>query len=124
VNLTDVRRASDLSDGTGGLELQVPVRLTEGESGWFNMERTTMQDYTLKLVAPCVETDAATVGSTCAATTTANALIPSSQRAFVGEGRRAIWELGQAKVWDGGDDGVIESSHDNTVLAVQGFFVP
>jgi hypothetical protein len=126
VNLTDVRRASDLSDGTGGLELQVPVRLTEGESGWFNMERTTMQDYTLKLVVPCVETADAAVGSTCSATTTANALVPvpATSRAFVGEGRRAVWELGQVKVWDGGFDGAIETPSDNTALAVQGIFVP
>jgi hypothetical protein len=32
--------------------------------------------------------------------------------------------LGQVKVWDGSDDGVIESPSDNTVLAVQGVFVP
>ena len=51
------------------------------------------------------------------------------QRAFPGprtvrERKRAIVKLDWCAVWDGGEDGFIESRDDNTVLAVQGVFVP
>jgi hypothetical protein len=129
VRLTDVRRASDLADGPGGLELQLPIRLTDKASaGAFTPEQATLQDYTLTFAFACVETADASVGSTCAATTTADALIPAvppfPSRSFVNEGDRAIWQLGQITVWDGGDDGFVESRDDNSVLAAQGLFVP
>ena len=77
---------------------------------------------------PCTETADPAIGSTCAVTTSANTLVPQSiprpSPDFVSEGRRAIWQLGQISVWDGGEDGFIESTDDNTVLAVQGVFVP
>ena len=121
VSLTDVRRGTDLADGPGGLELQLPIRLTDKDSaGPFVPEQATMQDYTLAFAFPCVETADPSVGSTCAATTTADALVP----AVVDEGVRAIWGLDQISVWDGGDDGFVESRDDNAVLAVQGVFVP
>ena len=121
VRLTDVRRGTDLADGPGGLELQLPIRLTDKASeGPFTPQQGTMQDYTLPFVFPCVETADPSVGSTCSATTTADALVPG----IVDEGVRAIWQLGQISVWDGGEDGFVESRDDNTVLAVQGVFVP
>jgi hypothetical protein len=122
-SLTDVRRASDLSDGTGGLEVQMPLRLTDRYSGAFNREPATMQDNKLLLVLPCTETADPAIGSTCSATTSANALIPTSNR-LIQEGKRSVWELGQIEVFDGGDDGSITSRDDNTRLAVQGIFVP
>ena len=63
------------------------------------------------------------MGSTCSVDTTVNALFGSNPGA-VRERRRAIWQLDQIAVWDGGEDGYIESRDDNTVLAVQGVFVP
>jgi WD40-like Beta Propeller Repeat len=121
VRLTDVRRGTDLADGPGGLELQLPIRLTDKDSeGPFTPQQATMQDYTLPFVFSCVETADPSVGSTCSATTTADALVPG----IVDEGVRAIWQLGQISVWDGGEDGYVESRDDNTVLAVQGVFVP
>jgi hypothetical protein len=77
----------------------------------------------LRFLVPCVETADPAVGSTCSASTTVNALLGSDPGA-VDERRAAIWELDQVAVWDGGEDGFIESRDDNTVLAVQGVFVP
>ena len=126
--LADVRRGFDLADGPGSLELHVPIRLTDKFNGAFNSEQATMQDFDLTMLLPCAETADATIGSTCSATTTANALIPQAfprpSPDFVTEGHRAIWQLGQISVWDGGEDGYVESTDDNTVLAVQGVFVP
>lgn len=124
VQLTDVRRGFDLADGPGSLELHLPIQLTDYFNGAFNSQPATMQEYTLKLPAPCVETADPTVGSTCSASTTANALFPSSESGPVQEGHRAVWQLDQISVYDGGEDGYIESRDDNTVLAVQGIFVP
>jgi Tol biopolymer transport system component len=127
-SLVDVRRKFDLADGPGSLELHVPIRLTDKFNGAFNSEQATMQDFDLTMLLPCAETADPAIGSTCSATTTANALIPQGfprpSPDFVTEGHRAIWQLGQISVWDGGDDGFIESTDDNTVLAVQGVFVP
>ena len=74
-----------------------------------------------------METADPAVGSTCVVTTTVDALVggaPGEILPWVREGRRAIWQLDQLAVYDGGEDGFIESRDDNTVLAVQGVFVP
>jgi hypothetical protein len=129
VSLTDVRRGFDHADGPGSLELVLPVRITDKHNGAFDSEQATVQDlddYTdnpLRVLVPCAETADPTVGSTCAATTTVNALFPWQPNP-VAERRRAIWQFDQIAVWDGGEDGFIESRDDNTVLAVQGVFVP
>jgi len=129
VSLTDVRRGFDLADGPGSLELVVPARITDKFSGALDSEQATVEDLDdymtnpLRLLIPCAETADPAVGSTCAATTTVNALFPWQPRPVL-EGKRAIWQLDQIAVWDGGEDGYIESRDDNTVLAVQGVFVP
>jgi hypothetical protein len=129
VSLTDVRRGFDLADGPGSLELVVPVRVTDKHNGALDSEQATVEDFDnyftnpLRLLVPCVETSDPAVGSTCAAATTVNALFPWQPRPVL-EGKRAIWQLDQLAVWDGGEDGYIESRDDNTVLAVQGVFVP
>ena len=129
VSLTDVRRGFDLADGPGSLELVVPARITDKFSGALDSEQATVEDLDdymtnpLRLLIPCAETADPAVGSTCAATTTVNALFPWQPRPVL-EGKRAIWQLDQLAVWDGGEDGFIESRDDNTVLAVQGVFVP
>jgi hypothetical protein len=129
VSLSDVRRGSDLADGPGSLELVLPARITDKFNGALNSEQATVRDLNdymtnpLRLQVPCAETADPAVGSTCSATTTVNALFPWQPPA-VSERRRAIWQLDQMAVWDGGEDGYIESRDDNTVLAVQGVFVP
>lgn len=136
VHLTDVRRGFDLADGPGSLDFPLPLRLTDKENGAFNSEQATVKDFNegitgyinnpLRVEVPCVETADPNVGSTCSVTTTADVILSgmSGQRPFVREGKRAIWQLGQLAVYDGGEDGYIESRDDNTVLAVQGVFVP
>ena len=129
VSLSDVRRGSDLADGPGSLELVLPARITDKFNGALNSEQATVRDLDdymtnpLRVQVPCAETADPAVGSTCSATTTVNALFPWQPPA-VSERRRAIWQLDQIAVWDGGEDGYIESRDDNTVLAVQGVFVP
>ena len=129
VSLSDVRRGFDLADGPGSLELVVSVRMTDKRNGALDSEQATVEDFDdymtnpLRLPVPCTETADPAVGSACAATTTVNALFPWQPRPVVA-GKRAIWQLDQLAVWDGGEDGFIESRDDNTVLAVQGVFVP
>jgi WD40 repeat protein len=128
--LKDVRRGFDLADGPGSLELVLPVRITDQTNGPFDSEhQATVKDFDdyltnpLRFLLPCTETADPAVGSTCSVNTTVNALLGSNPGA-VRERRRAIWALDQLAVYDGGDDGYIESRDDNTVLAVQGVFVP
>jgi len=130
VSLSDVRRGFDLADGPGSLELVLPVRITDLSNGPFGSEhQATVQDIDdyqtnpLRFLVPCAETADPTVGSTCSVDTTVNALFGSNPGG-VRERRRAIWQFDQIAVWDGGEDGFIESRDDNTVLAVQGVFVP
>ena len=130
VALRDVRRGFDLADGPGSLELVLPVRITDLSSGPFGSDHqatvTDLDDYIdnpLRALVPCAETADPSVGSTCSLSTTVNALVPGPEDR-VRERKRAIWQLDQLAVWDGGEDGFIESRDDNTVLAVQGVFVP
>ena len=130
VTLSDVRRGFDLADGPGSLELVLPVRITDLTNGPFDSEHqatvTDLDNYQtnpLRFLVPCAETADLAVGSTCSVNTTVNALFGSKPGA-VRERQRAIWQLDQIAVWDGGEDGFIESRDDNTVLAVQGVFVP
>ena len=129
VNLTDVRRGFDLADGPGSLDFPIPLRLTDKGSGAFDSEQATMQEFNyfnnpLRVLVPCAETADPTIGSTCSVTTTADALFPGTFQDPIKEGARAIWQLDQLAVYDGGEDGFIDSRDDNTVLAVQGVFVP
>ncbi len=98
-SLTDVRHTSDLSDGTGPLEVQIPLRLTDRYSDTFNQDRVTVEDQTLRMAVPCTATADPSIGSTCSATTSANALIPTGSDRLVQEGRRSVWELGQIQVF-------------------------
>ncbi len=117
VSVSDVRKAGDLSDYTGQLQVNPSLRITDRYNG--PGETGTVVDTSFPVTVPCTATSLASVGGTCAATTTADAVTPGT----VKEGRRAIWQLGQVKVFDGGPDGVVSTS-DNTLFAVEGVFVP
>jgi Tol biopolymer transport system component len=133
VNMTDVHRNFDGADALGSMELPVPLRLTDRDNGAFNAEAATVTDFNvgvtgyinnpLRVEVPCVDTADPSVGSTCSATTTVDALFPF-QSGPVKEGKRSVWELDQIAVYDGGEDGYVQSRDDNTVMAVQGVFVP
>ena len=114
VSITDVRSRVGLGDYTGELRYSQTVRLTDRTSG-----SATVQDFPFTVVVPCTGTSATDIGSTCAVDTTADAVMPGAVR----EGVRSIWQLTQAQVFDGGSDGVAATG-PNTLLAVQGVFIP
>ena len=78
-------------------------------------------DTSLYATVPCTTTPADSLtGSTCALTSTADGILPATVR----EGARAVWGLGQVRLHDGGADGDAETAGDNSLLAVQGLFIP
>jgi Tol biopolymer transport system component len=120
LELNDVRKAADLSDYTGELQVQVPLRLTDkdntpspGPTG-----AATVTDASISFNAPCTST-ATSIGATCSVSTTADALVPGT----VKEAKRAVWALGNVRVLDGGADGDAETG-PNTLFAAQGLFIP
>jgi hypothetical protein len=117
VSITDVRRKSDLGDYTGQLQVRPRLRITDRNNG--PGETGTVQDLDFPFTISCTSIADPAIGSTCSVTTTADALAPGTVR----ENRRSIWQLDQVRVFDGGPDGVA-STQDNTLLAVQGVFVP
>jgi hypothetical protein len=123
VSLTNVMNASDGSDYTGELRLELPLRITDKantpnppEGGGYG----TVSDTSIFASVPCTPTAETTLGSACALSTTVDSIIPST----VHEGLRAIWALGQVKVHDGGADGDADTPGDNKLFEVQGVFVP
>jgi Tol biopolymer transport system component len=118
VNVTDIRRKTDLGDYTGELRTSLPLRITD-RLGYGNGAVTT-QAIAFAFTVPCTATSDTTVGATCAVSTSADSVVPGA----VTEGKRAIWELGQVAVFDGGADGTASTTGDNTLFARQGIFVP
>jgi hypothetical protein len=118
LQLTDVRKASDLTDYTGELQVQATLRLTDKHSSPSGKAPATMSETSISFDAPCTATPTAT-GSTCSVSTSADAVVPGIAQ----EGKRAIWDLGKVRVLDGGADGDAQTA-PNTLLAVQGVFVP
>ena len=98
VNITDVRRQSDLTDYDGELEARTTFRLTDRLNGSGLSEATTLRDRTFEFVVPCAPTAATETGSVCSVSTTADSITPG----IIDEGARAVWQLGQATLTDGG----------------------
>ncbi len=120
LDLSDVRRRSDLSDYTGDLSARVAVQITDRRSGAGGNESATVVPFDFSFAAPCVANPSASEGATCSTATTADAVIPGS----VTEGSRAIWELGRVSVYDGGTDESATTAADNRLFETQGLFVP
>jgi hypothetical protein len=120
-SVTDVRKASDLSDYTGELQLDQGLRITDRDNTPYpgGSGPATVTDAGFPVTIPCGATADTSVGSTCAVDTTADAILPNT----VKEGRRAVWQVGQVHVFDGGPDGVA-STPGNTLFMDQGVFVP
>jgi hypothetical protein len=120
-NLNDVAN-TDLTDYTGSLRAQLPVRITDK----FNTPHpggpgaATTQPFVYGFTVPCATNPGLTTGSDCNLATSMNALAPGTHA----DGRRAVWQLGQVRVFDGGADADGSTTADNTVFAVQGVFVP
>ncbi len=119
VGMTDVRRAGDLADYTGELQLQAALRLTDRQNGASLSAAGTVIDTEVKFTIPCAATASTAIGSSCNLQTTAEAVTP----ALVDEAERAIWQLDRVRVFDGGADGDVDTG-GNTLFATQGLFVP
>jgi len=120
VNATDVRNRADLTDYTGELRLEAPLRITDRLSDPTELPAATVVDRSLDVVVPCAATVDPMVGSTCSIASTLNSLIPG----IIQSGFRSIWELGQISVADGGADGDGDTAADNQPFLRQGVFVP
>jgi len=112
----------DLSDYTGELRANLPIRITDRD----NLPPVggpgpgTTQPFLFGFDIPCTADPAPLVGSDCSLSTTVDTLVPGA----IKETRRTIWQMGQVRVFDGGADGDGSTAGDNTVFAAQGVFIP
>ena len=113
--LTNVMNLPSLSDYTGELRATANVRLTDRVAG---VPSTTHLSF--GFTVPCTTTADTTLGGDCRVFTSVDAVVPGA----AAEGTRAIWGVDQWRVSDGGPDGDAETAGDNSLLAVQGLFVP
>jgi hypothetical protein len=119
VTIRDVRKASDLSDYTGQLDVQTDLRITD-RNNTPSPGPATATDSPLRVPVSCTATGSTTLGSDCNLTTTVNSLYPGA----ISAGQRAVWELGQVKAYDGGVDGLASTTADNTLFLTEGIFIP
>jgi Tol biopolymer transport system component len=124
VTLSDIRctesttacTGGTLSDYTGPMRLEIPVRLTDA----YVKGLAATSEGSISVPVPCSPTAASNVGSACAVDTTVNSVVPGAVRA----GNRAIWQLGQLQIWDSGQDGLLSTRDDDTLFATEGVFIP
>ena len=116
VELTDVRRRSDLADYTGQLQASAAIRITDRDNPppAGGSPAATAQDAHVRV-------DRAVRGDRRhddrrdlrGLTTSADAVTPG----VIKEGMRAIWQLGQVQVFDGGADGQASTTPNTVVFA-------
>jgi Tol biopolymer transport system component len=115
-SITNVMKASDLSEYTGELRAHIAARLTDTDG----TVSSTIQEFPLSWSIPCSTTPDPQLASACTLDTTLDAIVPGS----AAEGTGAIWALDKLKVYDGGPDGDADTESDNSLFATQGVFVP
>jgi hypothetical protein len=122
IEVSDVRRKSDLSDYAGQLRFTADLRITDKDNTPHSggPGPGTVQDFPLSMTLYCASTVAFEIGGNCTQITTLDAYFGG----VIKEGRRAIWQLGQTKVYDGGADGDASTQGDDTLFMTQGVFVP
>jgi Tol biopolymer transport system component len=120
-HLNDVAK-KDLTDYTGELRANLPIRITDRSNGVPSggSPAGTTQPFAFGFDVPCVANLDPNVRSDCSLSTTIDALVPGAVR----ERLRSIWQVGQVRVFDGGADGDGSTAADNTVFLTQGLFVP
>jgi hypothetical protein len=118
-SLTDVRRASDLSDYAGQLQLVPTIRITDKLNGSLPADPATVMDIEFPVTVLCTPTIDTTIGAACSIATTADSVLPGA----VTESKRSIWRMTQLELLDGGADGLAATS-GNTVFETSGLFVP
>ena len=119
LDISDVRRQSDLSDYTGNLAVLLDVRITDRYNGCCGVggpDAGTVQDGwagdATQFSATCAATADPDQGARCSVSTTMEAVVPAT----VIEGMRTSWQLGQIQVY--------ASSTDPAPFVVPGIFVP
>ncbi len=118
--LTNVMRASDLSEYTGELRTALSVRRTDRDPPGSAPHSTTM-DFPFAFTVPCAPTPSSSIdASTCDTLTSVNAVVPLA----VEDTHRAIWALDKVRVHDGGPDEDADTEGDNSLFMTQGVFVP
>jgi Tol biopolymer transport system component len=119
-NVNDVANG-DLTDYTGELRINLPMRITDRNSpsaASVSPAASTLP-FALGIDVPCAA-DAGPAGSTCAIDTTVDAIVAGA----VADGLRTVWQMGQVRVFDGGADGEGSTTGDNTLFLTQGIFIP
>jgi len=119
VQLTDIRRAGDLSDYPGEVELALDLQITDAQPLGDAAELGTTTRISYSVPVDCAATVDTATGGSCEITTSADTIAPGTIR----EGWRTLWQLGQVRVLDGGADDRAATA-DNVVFATQGIFVP
>jgi WD40-like Beta Propeller Repeat len=124
VSITNVMKASDLSEYEGELRavlgLRITDRLNPSSSYAGGTGSGTVSDSGFGFSLPCTPTPEPLDKSACQLVTSADAIAPGS----VPEGARAVWQLDEVEVFDGGPDGDGDTLADNELFATQGVFVP
>ena len=99
-SLTNVMRASDLSEYTGELRSEMTVRGTDRDGLGF-APHSTSTDVPFGFAIPCTPTpDSSLDASSCVSFTSVNAVIPGAAK----DTNRAVWALDALRVYDGGPD--------------------
>lgn len=109
-------------DYTGELQANAMIRITDHFSAVApggGTDPATVTDIPFPTNVSCTATASTAIGGSCAVSTTANAIVPGA----VKDGKRAVVETHQINVIDGGPDGLVGTA-PNTMLAVQGIFIP
>ena len=118
--LTNVMRASDLSEYTGELRTELTVRRTDRDPPGAAPHSTSM-DFPFGFTVPCTPTPGSSLdASTCTSFTSANAIVPLA----IEDTHRAIWALDKVRVYDGGPDEDAETEAGRSLFMTQGVFVP
>jgi WD40-like Beta Propeller Repeat len=125
-NAIDVRNASDGSDYTGQLLLELGTRITDKRSG-FGGVPATVADAALSFPLSCTAT-ATAAGGECSLSTTADTVLPS----LVIERKRTVLSLRSLTVRDAGADGSVNEAGcplacgtgDEQTFLDQGVFAP
>jgi hypothetical protein len=119
VELTDIRRAGDLSDYAGEVELALDLQITDGQPLSNAADIGTTATIRYSVPVGCAATVDTATGGRCEVTTSADTIAPGTVR----EGWRTLWQLGQVRVFDGGADDRAATA-DNVLFAAQGIFIP
>jgi hypothetical protein len=96
------------------------IRISDHYNGPGLNEAATVQDIPFPTTVTCAATADTSIGGFCSVATSANAIVPGA----VITNQRAIIESAQITASDGGVDGLVSSTADNSVFAVQGIFLP